>query len=217
MEERQITFNFKARYYKLGNITPETRQLWYVLHGYGQLAQHFLKKFEGLPLDQVCVLAPEGLSRFYLTDVETRAQTGNDRVGATWMTKENRAMDIENYLTYLTRIHRLECADLIIPVTILGFSQGAATATRWALSGQVEFRRLILWAGIFPPDMDFEKGHQILKTKETVAVFGTQDPFITPERLVEMKSLSERLQIFPRVLRFEGKHELDPTILQSLV
>jgi hypothetical protein len=45
MTELRTHFDFKARYYKLGEINKDTVQVWFVLHGYGQLAQYFLRKF----------------------------------------------------------------------------------------------------------------------------------------------------------------------------
>jgi hypothetical protein len=48
------------------------------------------------------------------------------------MTKEDRAHEIEDYLGYLEQVR----AALIpsVPLTILGFSQGVATAARWAVA-----------------------------------------------------------------------------------
>ncbi len=215
--ELSLRFNFKARYFKSGEITQKTLQVWYVLHGYGQLAKYFLKKFDVLAKQNICVIAPEGLSIFYLEDLQTRIQGGSNRAGATWMTRENRTMDIENYISLLDAIHKKETYNLKIPITILGFSQGAATATRWALQGKVDFTRLILWAGIFPPDMDFAAGHRILQTKKVITVLGNQDPFVTHERLKEMETISDQLRIYPEMIRFEGKHDMDEATLRQLI
>ena len=43
MEQQELQFGFKARYYRLGNLDATTKQLWFVLHGYGQLAQFFIR------------------------------------------------------------------------------------------------------------------------------------------------------------------------------
>src|SRR5689334_7771778 len=104
MRQQEITFNFKARYYKLGEINSSTKAIWFVLHGYGQLAQYFLRKFRILEKYNICVIAPEGLSRFYLENITSPSGRNSDRVGATWMTKENRLMDIEHYIQYLNTI-----------------------------------------------------------------------------------------------------------------
>lgn len=216
MTERGVQFNYKARYYTLGGITASTKQVWFVIHGYGQLAQYFIKKFKVLEDLGICVIAPEGLSRFYLEDVSTRIAGGSNRVGATWMTKENRETDIENYINYLQCVYDTEMSETQnIPVTILGFSQGGATATRWALSGQPRFDRFILWAGIFPPDMNVESGKVIYKNKKVITVFGDEDPFITPDRINELEALSLKLQVVPHKITFKGKHEMnDETLLK---
>lgn len=217
MTLQETDFNFKARYYKLGEITPHTKRVWFVIHGYGQLAQYFIKKFSILENTETCIIAPEGLSRFYLEDVTKRSQSGNNKVGATWMTRENRLMDIENYLTYLNGIYSKEISTSFTgQVTLFGFSQGGATVSRWALDGKVNFQRLILWAGIFPNDMDFEKGASLFKNKEVIEVFGDQDPFLTDDRLIEMKDLNKKLNLKPTLVQFKGGHEIDQETLLQL-
>ncbi|HET9052877.1 MAG TPA: alpha/beta hydrolase [Cyclobacteriaceae bacterium] len=215
MQASSINFNFKGRYFKLGEINAQTKAVWFVLHGYGQLAQYFLPKFKSLTEHGICVIAPEGLSHYYLEDASTRSKTGSTRVGASWMTRENRLTDIENYLTYLNSVFKQETANQEnLDITLLGFSQGAATASRWALSHSIYFRRLILWAGILPSDMDFEKGKRLLKQKEVAVVYGKNDPFLNESRFAELKTLTEKLEITPRPIVFDGAHEIhEPTLL----
>lgn len=217
MKSEEVIFNFKARYFKSGNITAATKQIVFVFHGYGQLAKYFLRKFETFANEETVIIAPEGLHHFYLEDVNSRNQTKNNRVGATWMTRENRLMDIENYLAYLNSILYRELASRKIPLTVLGFSQGAATATRWVLQGNIEFNKLILWAGIFPPDMNFEEGHQILSGKSIYHVIGEDDPFVTDERKAEMEVLCNQLAIEPTRITFKGGHEMDTAALARVL
>jgi dienelactone hydrolase len=80
------------------------------------------------------VVAPEALSRFYVDRGEPAAGTPA-RVGATWMTREDREAEIADYVRYLDRA--LDAAagrpGAAAPALgVLGFSQGAATACRWA-------------------------------------------------------------------------------------
>ena len=217
MHQHEVTFRFKARYYKLGEINSSTKQVWFVIHGYGQLAQYFITKFKVLKEHNICVIAPEGLSRFYLENFQAGSGRANDRVGATWMTKENRLMDIENYIHYLNTIYDQEAGNSTTPVTVVGFSQGSATASRWALDGHIQFTRLILWAGIFPPDMDFKNGRKILKNKDILLVYGKQDPFLNDVRFSEMKNLTEKLQTEAKEISFAGGHEIDETTLLKLI
>lgn len=209
MEQLTSTFNFQARYYKLGRIDDTTKQIWWVLHGYGQLAQYFVQKFKSLSENGICVIAPEGLSKFYLA--------GNmGRIGATWMTRENRTLEIENYTNYLDSILAIERPPSHVKTTLLGFSQGAATAVRWAMNGSLKFDRMVLWAGLFPPDMDFEKGSDLLKSKEVIEVLGKNDEFITQEKIAEMHDLNTRLHLTPTIIEFDGKHELDVEVLNKI-
>src|SRR5690242_15478023 len=101
MSSNTLSFPFSARYFKLGEINEHTTEVWFVLHGQGQLAEFFIQKFKMLEDQNICVIAPEGLSRYYL-----EGYTG--RVGATWMTKENRLMDINNYIQYLNAVYQTE-------------------------------------------------------------------------------------------------------------
>ncbi|MBA4056920.1 MAG: hypothetical protein C0490_19555 [Marivirga sp.] len=216
MPQHNLTFGFKARYFTSGELTHKTKQIWFVLHGYAQLAEYFIRKFDVLQKQNIYVIAPEGLSRFYLENVQSTRRT-SDRVGATWMTKENRLADIENYLTYLNNLfEKVVGKQNHVPVTILGFSQGAATASRWVADGKINFSRLILWSGIFPPDMDFKSGKEILADKETYFVYGKADPFISDVRFAEMNMISEKLGIIPLTISFEGKHEIEDQTLIKL-
>lgn len=217
MNEARVVFPFTARYYQIGEITGTTRAVWFVLHGYGQLARFFIRKFETLLNHNIVVVAPEGLSRFYLSEVVAGAGRKNDRVGATWMTKEDRLTDISNYLVYLNSVYEQVMKNRSIPVTLLGFSQGSATASRWALTDNIRYEQLILWAGIFPPDMDFARGHDVLSKKRVVAVYGNNDPFLTDERFAEMNALSAKLGVHVERIRFDGAHDIDASALASVI
>ncbi len=215
MVKREIDFQFKARYYKLGDIDESTRAVWFVLHGYGQLAQYFITKFRPAEASKISIIAPEGLSRFYVDELRSTGRKTN-RVGATWMTRENREMDIQNYINYLDRIYKSELKNTSIPVTVLGFSQGAATACRWVMNRIVAISRLVLWAGILPPDMNFEESTTVLRDKKIQFVYGRNDPFMTAERLAEMNDLTRRLQASVELITFDGGHDIDEATLRSL-
>jgi predicted esterase len=217
MDQREISFSFTARYFRIGDINSATKQIWFVLHGYGQLAQYFIKKFSVLKNENICVIAPEGLSHFYLENFEPGTGRKNDRVGATWMTRENRLMDIGNYITYLNTLYHREVGKANIPVTVLGFSQGSATASRWVMDNSIRFERLILWSGIFPPDMDFEKGTSILQKKQVLMVYGKNDPFLSDDRFREMTDLSAKLSADVKLITFEGEHDIESETLLRLV
>ncbi|UII23089.1 alpha/beta hydrolase [Fulvivirga ligni] len=212
MEQKRIKFGFSARYFQQGELNSETKQIIFLLHGYGQQAKYFIRKFQILENPYTCLIAPEGLSKFYL-------QGFSGRVGATWMTKEDRLNDIDNYINYLNEIYsttKEQIGNTSFKISVIGFSQGAATVSRWVVDNQVPFDKIILWAGVFPPDMDFEKASEVLQQKEIHYVYGLSDQFISEERLEEMRAISQKLGISPKVLTFDGEHDIDQETLGSL-
>src|SRR5437868_14633480 len=148
MHEHHIGVSRTARYFTLGESLRGVAEVWFVCHGYGQLAARFLEKLRVLDDGRRHLVAPEGLSRFYLTESPTER-----RVGASWMTREDRLHEIDDYVRYLDAVH----ADLQRPnarITALGFSQGSATVCRWAALGTARIDRVIVWGGEVPPDLD---------------------------------------------------------------
>lgn len=208
--ENHIDISFKARYFTWGDLNPETKTIWFAVHGYGQLAKFFIRKFQVLDPQKHFVIAPEGLSRFYLRDFE-------GRVGATWMTRENRLVDIKNYITYLdTLFKEIQGSDHSARINILGFSQGAATVCRWITEGNITYDRLILWAGIFPPDLQIDAAKDILQDKKISMVIGDQDEYLNPERIAEFNSISQRLKISPEIIKYSGGHSIDEKTLRRI-
>ena len=211
--EHQLSVARTARYQQLGELSGATRRVWFVAHGYGQLAAYFVRHFAHLVAadPHLVVVAPEGLSRFYLHG------TGG-RVGATWMTKEDRLAEIDDYVAYLNQL-----AAAILPraapdaaVTVLGFSQGAATVGRWLARANFRPARLILWAGAFPPDIDFSVATHLLRRLPVTLVCGTNDEFIKDEDLQKQREFLRQLGVEPTLLRFAGTHTLDRETLTAL-
>lgn len=215
MEEINLNFSFKARYCKLGDLSPDNPRMCFVFHGYGHLAPYFIRKFESLAAKSICVIAPEGLSKFYLEPFDDSGKRKSNRVGATWMTRENRETDIENYTNYIQAIYEKEVTPNTV-VDVIGFSQGAATSSRWLINSKPKFDRFIIWAGIFPPDMNFLEAKTVFNNKKVIAIYGSDDPYVTPERIQEMNDLSAKVNVIPERISFHGKHEIKDEILTSL-
>ncbi len=156
IRERHITVPRTARYYTLGEPGARTTEVWFALHGYGQLAAAFLSALEPLDDGSRLIVAPEALSRFYLGGVGSRA-AAERAVGAAWMTREDRLAEIDDQVRYLDAVTR-RCSPASRPITprvcVLGFSQGTTAAARWLALGTARVERLILWGGELPPDLD---------------------------------------------------------------
>lgn len=214
-----VTVRRTARVALLGPEGPGARELWYALHGYGQLAGSFLEGLRAIDDGTRLIVAPEALSRFYEGDAQTRLHKAA-AVGASWMTREDRESEIADYLAYLDTLHETMLAAIgggIPPaVTVLGFSQGGATAARWVAAGRVAAARLVVWGSQFPPELDLADPAAPIRRAKTSLVIGTKDIFATP-KIVARETARLNDAGFPyRFVTFEGGHRLDDDTLRAL-
>jgi predicted esterase len=200
-----------ARYWTLGDPAV-TQEVWFVLHGYMQLARRFLKRFARSAGSERAIVAPEGLSRFYVRAAPGR-HGPSSLVGASWMTREDRQHEIADYVAYLDRVQESVLAPSA-SVTVLGFSQGAATAARWVTQGRIGADRLILWAGFVPPDLDLERAAEVFSRTELVLVRGADDPALTQDLAEQERDALDRAGIAYRVVAYAGGHEIDSDTLK---
>ena len=93
----QISFKSSSSYISYNKLSPKTESIWFVFHGYGQLSRYFIRRFDVLDKEKNYIIAPQGLSKFYL-DKEYK------NVGASWLTHEENEMDLLNQQNYLTEL-----------------------------------------------------------------------------------------------------------------
>lgn len=212
MIKGEIEIQKTARYYLSADSKGKFSKVCFALHGYGQLASFFCKKLENKALQDTLFICPEGLHRFYLKD-------SSGRVGSSWMTKEDRLVDIADYVKYLDQVY-LEFKPLFAEVEkvgILGFSQGVATACRWLAFSENKFDFLINWAGAFPPDLPFEKAISKMKNIPCWMVLGNEDEYITEIQFKEHLASLEKEGFQPKSKSFIGNHSIKTEVLQELL
>ncbi len=210
MKQIDIDVTKTARFFVLGEEVANVERIIFVLHGYAQLANYFLRNFEPLDDGRTLIVAPEGLHRFYWNGF-------SGRVVASWMTKEDRQIDIQDYVNYLDQV----AMEVIKPLPgnvnlqVIGFSQGAATAVRWLALGKTIISQLTLWAGAFPEDMEHFTSSGIFENKDVKLVVGDADQFIDEAMVLAMREQLDSLSIEHELIRFKGKHEIHgPTLLE---
>jgi len=216
IREHRLAVARTARYYVLGEPSARVRDVWIACHGYAQLAADFIKHFEVLQDPARLLIAPEALSRFYL---EGGSHGPQSPVGATWMTREDRLAEIEDYVAYLDALHDAVFQHLdrgAARLTVFGYSQGAATASRWVVYGRATVERLVLWGGLLPPDLDPTAARDRLAARSLVLVAGRRDRFVGAATLSEQVAALERAGLGPRVVRHPGGHGLSDRILADL-
>lgn len=214
MKEHLIKVERTARYYTLGELNNKTKSIWFVIHGYGQLAQYFIKKFVQIQDEETFVVAPEAISRFYLDD-------SYNRVGASWMTKDLRQYEIEEYVKYLNQVYDKVLKDSNldnIRVNLLGFSQGCATVCRWLGDGHIKCNRLLLWAGFFNNGISEVIDPNKLHNIKTYYIYGEKDEFLLTYPEVAQKFKENMIvEINPEIISFEGGHTIHEPTLKSIV
>ncbi len=207
--DKKLQVNKTARYSTFGDAKT-ARTVWIVLHGYGQLTPYFIRKFQSLSEKDHFIIAPEGLHRFYLNGT-------SGRVGASWMTKEERESDILDNITYLETVYK----SLILPHSfehkvLLGFSQGGATACRWHEKGSYQADQFILWASVFPPDLTITENVSAFNNSKNQFVIGTKDEYyseINRNKLIE--KLNELNLPFETIV-YDGTHNIEPSVLLQI-
>ncbi len=212
MQHHKLNVTRTAQYYTLGEPGPQIRQLWIVCHGYAQLASAFIQDFQILNNGQTLVVAPEGLNHFY-----KKGFSGD--VGANWMTKHFREDAIADNGAYMQALLNRCTAQLShdVRVILLGFSQGTATLCRWILRYHPVFHDLILWAGLPPEDLDYQSHKDYLSDKNLYLLYGSNDPFLTPDRFTQLQEIEASSGIDFDEKSYEGGHEIPPQALKDLL
>ncbi|MEN9301584.1 MAG: hypothetical protein RL264_13 [Bacteroidota bacterium] len=192
------------RYATFGDAS-KAKLLLIALHGYGQLVPYFIKKFDAVD-EAVFVVVPEGPHRFYLNGT-------SGRVGASWMTKEDRESDIYDNLNWLQKMYKqLSKNNTFEKIVLLGFSQGGATAARWYSKHSNQFDHFISWAAVFPPDVEFQINND---HKQHFFVLGKQDQYFQNTNFDEAIISYEKLGF--QIHLFDGVHDIVPSVLNEIL
>lgn len=209
MKVHELNIAKTARYYTLGELNERTRQIWFVLHGYAQLAAGFIEAFEPLTAKGIYIVAPEATHRFY-----AKGFSGN--VGATWMTKEARELDIKDNIAYLNKMasqilgsHTQHCK-----IVLLGFSQGVATVTRWFVNTNFKTDALIIYAGEIAAELRTNPLPAPFTQTKNYFVYGTADPFLPSFAPDTLKPFVDNNLL--EQITFSGGHEINAEVLAKV-
>jgi len=197
-----------SRFAQIGEFSDSTEEVVFALHGFGQLAFGFAEHLTPLESPERVIICPEALSRFYTSHKDRK-------VGATWMTSEDREFEIMDYVTYLDGLAEtiLEEAPEHVRVVVLGFSQGCHTATRWIGNGGMIPDKLILWGTDPAHDLTEEEWESLSDIPSIAFVVGLADNYMPEERVISAEEALRDHQCAFRTVRFDGGHELDQAVL----
>ena len=192
-------------------------RLLVVFHGYAQSAEVALMDVSRIPgvAEQWRVVAIQALHRFYGKD---------ERVVASWMTRQDRDDAIADNVAYVDRVVAEEMArtpgdsrpvaDDRRPVraldrhriVFLGFSQGAAMAYRAAVLGAHEAAGVVALAGDIPPEVK-DPSRQRQTCPPVLIGAGVREQWYTPDKVSADTAFLVSQGVKPEVSRFDGGHE----------
>ncbi|WP_324719258.1 alpha/beta hydrolase [Salinimicrobium sp. HB62] len=210
MDEKQVSYRTTNTYSTLNAFTDKTENVWVVFHGIGYLSRYFLKYFRHLTQEKNYIIAPQAPSKYYLNEKY-------EHVGASWATRENTELEIQNVLAYLDELYEQEGLKNAKNLILFGYSQGVSIVTRWIARRQINCSKLILNSGRLPKELKPED-FIFLKETQISFVYGTEDPFVNKEFL---ESEEKRIrELFPKNLNFipfDGGHEVNKDVIGRLV
>jgi predicted esterase len=186
-----------------------------VLHGYGQLARQLAASTVWPVAPGRAFVFPEALHRFYNPEFVGQPHAAAP-VGASWMTREARQDDIADNIAYLDTL-RAEF-DSNPRLTLLGFSQGSATAARWCEAQSrrgAPPERLVIWGGLMPPDSDLGDESPLRKVRVHF-VIGSRDRWITQKRIDAERARLDQARFPYEITMFDGGHRLDDEALAAI-
>ena len=213
MTENQITYTHTNTYTTLNSITKSTKNVWLVFHGMGYLTKYFIKHFEGLNKEENYIIAPQAPSKYYQ---DKRFKY----VGASWLTKENTALEKENVLAYIDAVWQIESKKWegqSIHLTLMGYSQGVSIVTRWASSRKIDCKHMLLHSGAIPHELTPANFEYLSPTTIITYLYGDKDEYINEARKTEQQLkgtalFGDRLQVEV----FDGIHEVNETFINSI-
>ncbi|MCH4823743.1 esterase [Gramella lutea] len=208
MNEKQISYEITNTYNTLNQYTHRTKCVWLIFHGIGYLSRYFLKYFKHLDPEENFIIAPQAQSKYYLNGEYKH-------VGASWLTRENTELEIENMLKYLDAIYENENLREVENLNIMGYSQGVSVASRFVARRMIPCKNLILHSGKLPQELRTED-FEFLENTSFNFIYGTEDEYL---RSGVVKVEEDRLKkIFPKNLKihtFNGGHEVNTELISK--
>lgn len=211
-QEKVVTYKTSNTYETLNKNTNRTKHVWLVFHGIGYLGRYFLKYFKDLDPEENYIIAPQAPSKYYLNDKYVH-------VGASWLTKENTAQEMENINQYINAVLEAEAISKDQNLIVFGFSQGVSIATRYTVLNKLKCQMLVLYAGGIPNELKAEDFTFLEKQKTAIKIIvGDQDEYLNEERMqLETKKITSLFNNRAEIHIFNGGHEVKKDLIKHLV
>jgi len=174
---------------------------WLVaFHGYGQNAEDALGDVRAIPgIDAWHVVSVQALHRFY-----TR---GDERVVASWMTRQDRDQAIADNVAYVDRVvDRVVAGAAADRLVFAGFSQGAAMAYRAARLGRRSAAGVIALGGDLPPELKTSSDRAARPWPPVLIGAGDAETWFTADKAAADEGFLRGAGAPIDVVRYRGGH-----------
>lgn len=213
MNEKKVNYTHTNTYTTLNTLTRKTKNVWFIFHGMGYLTKYFIKYFEGLNPEENYIIAPQAPSKYY-QDKQFKY------VGASWLTKENTALEKENILRYVDMVWDAESPkweDQDVRLMFMGYSQGVSIICRWIAHRNVNCDTLLLHSGAIPHELTSQDFEHLESSTKVIYLYGNKDQYITEARKTEQQLkgtalFGDRLTVEV----FDGIHEVNTAFITRL-
>ena len=200
-----------ARYTSYGELNSKTKYFWFALHGSNMLSEQMLYKFKDFDPETHFVIAPEGLSRFYVNGF-------GGEVVASWMTKRDRLEEIHDFSVYCSTLYGTYVQKLpdSCKTIIMGFSQGGVTAMRWLHHLDVTVDFLIPYACWIPEDIDYSTAKTDWNKICKILTYGSEDQFLNEKKIIEIQEICKAGNLYFHNEIYAGDHRVDKKQLKKI-
>ena len=207
IKENKILISRTGVYYKVGDDLA--RRQWFCCHGYGQVADMMINKFDRREAKGEKVVCVEAPNRFYWKGVRGNPVT-------TWMTSRHRLDEIRDNNEYLNTVYQKEIIQDTKKV-LFGFSQGGTTIWRWIHDQRPEFDLFVNYAGWIPEDLDLKILADYLQGKRLIFIYGSKDEYLTKDRIEALEMIIERSGLDIKIIRNKGNHSIDRDMIDLVL
>jgi predicted esterase len=176
-------------------------------HGYGEDARVGLDRLRAIPgAESWRLVSIQGLHRFY--------QRRTNEVVASWMTRQDRDLAIEDNLAYVTRVIDAVSREWACEVSVVfaGFSQGVATAFRAGAHLPHLVAGIIAVGGDIPPEIDRSR---LAHVPAVLLCRGRHDKWYSAEAFANDQQRLDEADVKTHVLEFPGGHEWSSEVLDA--
>ena len=166
-------------------------------HGYGQNADDILSDVRRIPgIERWRIASVQALNRFYTRD---------EGVVASWMTRQDREIAIEDNLAYVDNAVEVVVGTRSADLVYVGFSQGAAMSYRAGFLGRHRPAGVIALGGDVPPEV--KTAGQRAHSPRVLLGAGKNDRWYTSDKVDRDVAFLRASGVEHEVVRFDGGHE----------